>query len=235
MRHSYHPFGEHAILVELTGEQKLSSVIRRYCALLEQQAPSWFLECVPAYATIAVFYQPFAFAEQEHSPYEAIKAELEALFSHIDSALEAPPRTIEIPVCYGGSFGPDLAFVARHNRLTEKQVIAYHTKALYTVAMIGFSPGFPFLEGMAGEIAAPRRTTPRLTIPERSVGIAGGQTGVYPIATPGGWQLIGRTPKRLFMPDEEEAILLRAGDRIRFTEISLEAYKELEVRHADHS
>lgn len=235
MKLSFHPLGEHAVLIELTGEQNLSSFIRRYCALLEQRAPSWFLECIPAYATIAVFYQPFAFAEQERSSYEAVIAELEALFSRIDLAPETPARTVEIPVCYGGSFGPDLAFVAQHNRMTEKQVIAYHTKPLYTVAMIGFSPGFPFLEGMAEEIAAPRRMTPRLTIPERSIGIAGGQTGVYPIATPGGWRLIGRTPKRLFMPDEEQPILLRAGDRIRFTEISPEAYKELEVSHADHS
>ena len=136
-------------------------------------------------------------------------------------------RVVRIPVLYGGEFGPDLDFVAKHNGLTKDEVIAIHTSGDYTVHMIGFAPGFPFIGGMSERIAAPRRETPRLKIPARSVGIAGVQTGVYPIETPGGWQLIGRTPLELFLPDENPPSLLVAGDKITFYEITSEEYQDL--------
>ncbi len=122
------------------------------------------------------------------------------MLHRLGEASEPPPRTVEIPVCYGGEFGEDLAFVAEHADLTPDEVIEIHSGAEYLVYMLGFAPGFPYLGGMPERITAPRRDSPRLKIPAGSVGIAGSQTGVYPIETPGGWRLIGRTPLALFRP-----------------------------------
>ena len=123
--------------------------------------------------------------------------------------------------------GPDLSVVASHNSLSEEEVVQIHSGGDYTVYMLGFAPGFPFIGGMPERIATPRRDSPRLKIPQRTVGIAGKQTGIYPIETPGGWQLIGRTPIELFLPEDEPPTLLRAGDKIKFTPISLEEYRTL--------
>lgn len=126
----------------------------------------------------------------------------------------------EIPVCYGGELGPDLPEVAAAHGLSEEEVVEIHASADYLVYMLGFAPGFAYLGGLPKRIATPRRRTPRLSIPAGTVGIAGDQTGVYPIATPGGWQLIGRTPDPLFLPDAMPPALLRAGDIVRFRPIS---------------
>jgi KipI family sensor histidine kinase inhibitor len=123
---------------------------------------------------------------------------------------------VEIPVCYGLEYGPDLDAVAAHCGLSPDEVIARHTAAEYRVYMLGFSPGFPYLGGLDPNIAAPRRETPRIKVPAGSVGIAGMQTGIYPLESTGGWQIIGRTPMRLFDPGLEEPCLLRPGDRLRF-------------------
>ena len=139
-------------------------------------------------------------------------------------------RTIEIPVCYGGEFGPDLSVVAESNGLTEEEVIHIHSNGTYIVYMIGFAPGFPYIGGMPSEIATPRKSSPRLKIPSRSVGIAGSQTGIYPIETPGGWQLIGSTPLKLFSIHHNPPTLLQAGDHVRFKPISYEEYRYLEDR-----
>ena len=123
---------------------------------------------------------------------------------------------LEIPVLYGGEMGPDLEFVAQHAGKTPEEVVGIHTSADYLIYMLGFTPGFAYLGGMSGEIAAPRLETPRVKIPAGSVGIAGSQTGVYPIDSPGGWQLIGRTPVRMYDPEREPPILPQAGQYIRF-------------------
>ena len=127
-------------------------------------------------------------------------------------------------MCYGGEYGPDLEEVARHNGLSVDEVIALHSGGEYLVYMIGFAPGFPYLGGMSERIAMPRRSSPRAQIPVGSVGIAGMQTGVYPIETPGGWQLIGRTPLALFRPEENPPSLLQAGNKVRFRPISADEF-----------
>lgn len=125
-------------------------------------------------------------------------------------------RTIEIPVAYGGADGPDLADVAAHTGLTREEVVRRHAGADYVVYLLGFLPGFGFLGGLPTELATPRRAEPRAAVPARSVGIGGAQTGVYPLVSPGGWQLIGRTPLAMFDPQAAEPTLLRPGDRVRF-------------------
>lgn len=131
-------------------------------------------------------------------------------------ALDPESRYIEIPVVYGTAAGPDLGEVARHAGLTEKQVVELHSSIDYVVWFLGFQPGFPYLGGLPEQLATPRRDEPRLQVPAGSVGIGGAQTGIYPLATPGGWQLIGHTPLPLFDPDRDEPVLLRPGDTVRF-------------------
>ena len=131
-------------------------------------------------------------------------------------ALEPASRQIEIPVIYGGDSGPDLPEVARLSGLTEKQVVELHASVNYVVWFLGFQPGFPYLGGLPEPLHMPRRAEPRLKVPAGSLGIGGAQTGLYPLATPGGWQLIGRTPLALFSPNRDDPILLRPGDTVRF-------------------
>lgn len=167
-------------------------------------------------------------AETEHATVQSYVVRLLTdMIGGLNEKDVPPSREIVIPVCYGGRFGPDLPHVAGHAGLTEEQVIELHLTRTYHVYMMGFAPGFPYLSGMDPRIAAPRRSTPRVSIPAGSVGIAGAQTGIYPIETPGGWNLIGRTPLILFDPDRDPPSMLRAGDRIRFRAITEEQYEEL--------
>ncbi|EGH0098124.1 5-oxoprolinase subunit PxpB [Salmonella enterica] len=131
-------------------------------------------------------------------------------------ALEPDSRSVEIPVIYGGAGGPDLAAVARHSGLSEKQVVELHASVEYVVWFLGFQPGFPYLGNLPKPLHMPRRAEPRLQVPAGSVGIGGAQTGIYPLSTPGGWQLIGLTPLKLFDPMREPPVLLRPGDSVRF-------------------
>lgn len=224
MEYAIFPLGDSALLIE-TGkivDAKSQQAIRNIDILLESTPPAWMIETVPAFTTLTLMYDPLAISFKE------AKEEIMALLKGAADVAAPPVRAVEIPVCYGGVHGPDLEFVANHNGLTAEEVIQIHTGESYKVQMIGFAPGFPYLGGMSGRIAAPRKETPRVRIPERSVGIAGNQTGVYPISTPGGWQLIGRTPVRLFLPENDIPCLLRAGDQVIFRQITADEYKTLE-------
>jgi len=143
-----------------------------------------------------------------------------------------PPQTVEIPVCYGGEYGPDIDFVAQTHHLTTENVTELHVRQKYRIYMIGFTPGFPFLGGLPQKLHTPRLKTPRNLVPEGSVGIANNQTGIYPVASPGGWQLIGRTPLRLFAPERSHPFLYQTGDYLKFKPISAEEYKALDERGA---
>jgi len=145
-------------------------------------------------------------------------------------------RWVQVPVCYGGDLGPDLTYVARQNGLTEDDVVAIHSSATYLVYMVGFLPGFPYLGGMSSAIAAPRLQEPRTKTPAGSVGIAGAQTGIYPVESPGGWRIIGRTPVELFAPREVPPARLSMGDHVRFVPISLSEFAEIRaaVERGEH-
>lgn len=140
--------------------------------------------------------------------------------------------SVEIPVCYGGEYGPDLDALAEHARLSRDEVIGRHVAAGYTVAMLGFAPGFPYLLGLDPALHVPRRADPRTRVPAGSVAIGGAQTGIYPRELPGGWNLIGRTPLVLFDPDRDPPCLLAPGDRVRFCAISAEEFAALAERQA---
>ena len=154
---------------------------------------------------------------------------IERLFASADAAVaEVSPRVVDVPVCYGGSFGPDLDTAASLCGLSETELIRLHSEAVYAVEMIGFVPGFPYLSGLPMQLAVPRRAVPRLSVPAGAVAIGGSQTGVYPLETPGGWHIIGRTPLRLFRPELESPALLAAGDLVRFQPVTADRYAEIE-------
>ncbi|VBB09804.1 allophanate hydrolase subunit 1 [Lucifera butyrica] len=230
------PLGESAILVEFGQEirPEIHRKVKTFTAYLEQHPFPGMIEYVAAFASVTVYYDPIQAKSQEiihggdsgPSVCQMIAARLQEMVSKLDYAAEDTPRIVEIPVCYGGEMGPDLAYVAEHNGLTAAEVIEIHSGGEYLVYMLGFAPGFPYLGGMSERIATPRRQSPRMSIPAGSVGIAGMQTGVYPIATPGGWQLIGRTPLALFRPGTNPPTLLQAGDVIKFRAISCREYED---------
>jgi inhibitor of KinA len=195
--------------------------VRRMTALIEGESHPAIEAVVPSYCTLAVHYDP------DRIDPEGLIDLLRTLESQAGETIVAPAATVEIPVCYGGEFGQDLDFVAQHNNLDPDEVIRRHSEVGYRIYAIGFAPGFCYLGGLDPRIHTPRLATPRLQVPAGSVGIAGGQTGIYPLASPGGWQLIGRTPLRLFDPEREPPIPYRPGDCIRFRAISVATFAQL--------
>ncbi|MHB8904561.1 MAG: 5-oxoprolinase subunit PxpB, partial [Melioribacteraceae bacterium] len=156
-----------------------------------------------------------------------IKDKIKSLLTEERSVKTPPPEVIEIPVCYDEEFAPDISIVAKHNSLTIEQVIQIHSQPEYLVYFLGFSPGFPYLGEMPKEIVTPRLLTPRLKVPAGSVAIGGDHTGIYPISSPGGWNIIGRTPLRLFSPENENPTLLKMSDRIKFVPITKKEFEQL--------
>jgi inhibitor of KinA len=178
----------------------------------------------PAYCSLLIKFDPLGL---DHEQLQA------ALLPYLDRMEEAPipePRQIEIPVCYGGEFGPDLTELAAMHGMTPEQAIELHSSSNYIVYFLGFVPGFAYLGGLHPALASPRLETPRATVPQGSVGIGGNQTGVYPMATPGGWRLVGRTPVAMFRPDRPQMNVLQIGDRVRFQPISKDQFAELGSR-----
>jgi KipI family sensor histidine kinase inhibitor len=176
-------------------------------------------EAVPTYRSLLVHYDPLQLG------YGDVARLVKDRLQEMEDVRLPQPRLVEVPTLYGGEFGLDIAFVARHNGISVEEVIRIHSGVDYPVYMLGFTPGFPYLGGVAAAIAAPRLQTPRPRVPAGSVGIAGQQTGIYPIESPGGWRIIGRTPLVLFDPHRDRPALLAAGDRVRFLPISEAEYE----------
>lgn len=233
MNYRLHPLGENAVMIELGNEINIETQqkVQFITSLLDDFPPKWMIEYTPAFTTVTIFYHPMEVMEAYQGPelpYAKACSYINDLLKDLTLRKSVPTRVVEVPVCYGGEYGPDLEHVAKINNLSTDDVIHLHSSGDYLVYMIGFAPGFPYVGGMSAKIAAPRRESPRLKIPARTVGIAGMQTGIYPIETPGGWQLIGRTPLELFQPDQESPSLLKAGDKLKFFPINKEEYLELE-------
>ena len=207
--------GDTSLAVEFGNEisESINSRIRAFNIALANSRTPGIVETVPTYRSLMIHYDPAVIG------YDALKLRLQSLLGELDSIAIPPSEVLEVPVLYGGEMGPDLGFVAGHAGMTEEEVIATHAGTEYLIYMLGFTPGFTYLGGMSEAIATPRLAQPRVKIPAGSVGIAGGQTGVYPIDSPGGWQLIGRTPGKMYDPDRAEPILPRAGQYIRFRPI----------------
>ncbi len=222
----FSPAGDKAITVEL-GNAISVSVNRKVQSLLaavEGRDIPGVMDLVPSYRSLLVYYDPLLVS------FPDLTQRLSELEQNLDQAAPHTPKVLEIPTVYGGEYGPDLAHVAEHNGLTAEEVVQIHASAEYLVYMMGFTPGFPYLGGMSERIATPRLQTPRPLIPAGSVGIAEQQTGVYPTESPGGWQLIGRTPVQLFDPQREPPAVVAAGDFIRFVPITETTYDVIQMQ-----
>lgn len=227
------PLGDSALIVRVVDdfardpEASLNAVLAALRSL-EAAAIPGVTELAPAYSTVGVFFDAaeIARAVPESEPCDWLRTRIESVLQDrsAESAGDIETRLVEIPVCYDREFAPDLDDVARAAGLDAAEVTERHSSAAYRVACVGFIAGFPFLSGLPSELATPRRAVPRKEVPAGSVGIGGAQTGVYPRTSPGGWNLIGRTPMRLFDVQHYPPTLLQAGDRVRFRKISREEF-----------
>ncbi|THD41309.1 5-oxoprolinase subunit PxpB [Pantoea dispersa] len=201
--------GERAVVLELEPPVSLVSQQRIWGLCQRLQQNEQIAEVIPGMNNLTLLLR-----DPQLKALDAIER-LQCWWEESEVLL-AEPRQVEIPVVYGGAGGPDLAEVARAAELTSQQVVELHSSADYVVYFIGFQPGFPYLGGLDERLHTPRRAEPRLVVPGGSVGIGGSQTGIYPLAAPGGWQLIGHTPLNLFDPQQQPPTLLRPGDSVRF-------------------
>lgn len=220
--------GDQALIVYFNGRGKRQTIaeghqqVRRLLHLMSLDPVAGVRNLHPAYSSILIKFDALKLS---HKNLESI------LLNYIArmSALSLPePRVVEIPVCYASEYGPDLNDVAKLHGLTPTRVIELHASSIYTVYFLGFVPGFAYLGELPASLSTPRLAMPRRSVPAGSVGIAGSQTGVYPISTPGGWRLLGRTPLAIFRPEKTEMSLLSIGDRVRFAPISPEQFAALE-------
>ncbi|WP_062261314.1 5-oxoprolinase subunit PxpB [Endozoicomonas arenosclerae] len=223
------PLGDSALLLSFGNQisPQINQKVHAAAERLRQARLDSVIELVPAYTTLTVYYDPCRITSGQ--PYEMIKEQVLNRLQNLESKKVGTGKLIEIPTCYDKEFAPDLEQVAKHCQLSPEEVIGLHTSATYDVYFLGFAPGFPFLGGMNKKLATPRLENPRQKIPAGSVGIAGEQTGVYPLATPGGWQLIGHTPISLVDFEKESPTLLKPGDKIRFKAISRSEHQEMET------
>lgn len=217
------PVGDCAVLAVF--EQRIDAEIGAEVAALntaiQAAGTEGILETVPAYASLMIYYDPLVL------DYDQAAAVVRQAGEQMPAKAADNGRLVEIPVCYGGKMGPDIYNVSRHAGLSVQEVIKLHTEPVYRIYMLGFLPGFPYLGGLDERLYTPRLDAPRTSIPAGSVGIGGEQTGIYPIASPGGWQLIGRTPLRLYNPDNNGQLPYAAGDRIQFHSITEFEFQEI--------
>ena len=229
------PLGDSALLIDLEPsarerpEQTLRRVLSARQAIERAKIPG-LIECSSSYRTVAAFFDPIAVINAGTKP-DAVIDWIESRIRKATAAIKAPRhfrfRNVEIPLCPDSEFALDLADVASRAGMTEADVIRQFCRAAFQVMAVGSTPGFPYLSGLPEKLACPRRPSPRLRVPEGSVAIGGNQAGIYPMVSPGGWNVIGRAPLRLFFPDRSPPTLLRAGDRVRFREIDRKEFEAL--------
>jgi inhibitor of KinA len=214
--------GDRGLLLEFGDEisAEVNDKVRKMALALQAETVKGIIEVVPTYRSLLVLYNPLII------PLEDLKRRLKQLEEGLKGILFPHPKLTKIPVLYGETFGPDLEKVAKYVHLTPEEVIRLHCSKPYFIYMIGFMPGFPYMGELPDALITPRLKTPRLSVPAGSVAIAQKQTGIYPVESPGGWQILGRTPVKLFNPEKEPPALLRMGDRVQFYPIGEKEFKE---------
>ncbi|MGI6574277.1 MAG: 5-oxoprolinase subunit PxpB [bacterium] len=225
------PAGDRALVVEFGNKVSLdiNKKVRALVLTLHRNPIAGVEELVPSYRSVLIYYDPLRL------PLFELEERLGLLLADLAEGEDKKAEVTIIPVCYGGEYGPDLADVAQLTGLKEDEVIEIHTGTDYYIYMLGFTPGYPYLGGLDQRLIIPRLQNPRTRIPAGSVALAGNQTGIYPIESPGGWRLIGRTPLRLYDPNREPPVLLSAGNYVRFQAISPARYRELAKQEGENN
>lgn len=228
MSYTIYPVGERALAVQWgeSADEQTNEVIQGIAELVREANIPGVTDLIPAYQTLTLVYDPVQVRKSTGAPsaYDWVHGEIRLLLEDLRDIPTPSSRSIEIPVCYDPSFGPDQALICRDRAVSTDTLVSLHSRLEYKVYMIGFLPGFAYMGMVDERITSPRKREPVMHIPAGSVGIAGIQTGIYPVSSPGGWNIIGRTPVALFDPAAADPVLLRAGDRVRFVPITLEAY-----------
>jgi KipI family sensor histidine kinase inhibitor len=217
--------GDRSLLVELGDKisPEVNQRVQELFTVIDRQRSKGILDLVPSYRSLLIIYDPLCIS------FDEVKAGLIDIWNNPDRSRLPQPQTVKIPVVYGGEHGPDLKLVAQYHNLTPREVIGLHTRPVYRVYMIGFTPGYPYLGEVPDAIATPRRETPRTLVPKGSVGIAQKQTGIYPVDSPGGWQLIGWTPVEFFDPFGKPPSHLVMGDRVQFHAITVQEASQWQI------
>ena len=216
--------GDAALLIEFvqTIDARVNARAIALADRLRRRCGAAIRDAVVGYATLTVYFDPLVVDGAW------MEAEVRDSVAVMDDIQVAAGSAVDVPVCYGGDFGPDIADVAAFARCTEDEVITLHAATPYRVYMVGFVPGFAYLAAVDQRIAAPRRLTPRNAVPAGSVAIAGNQTGIYPAVTPGGWNIIGRTPLKPYDPERPSPFLLQPGDTVKFRSVSRDEYEGMQ-------
>ncbi|MEO8365351.1 MAG: 5-oxoprolinase subunit PxpB [Pseudoxanthomonas sp.] len=225
----FEPLADDALLLRFgdTMDAGHNALALSIAAQLGQASPDWLCDVVPAYASLAVFFDT---DRVDHAdPHAFVATRLRAMIDEPAKSIAMPVVEVEVPVCYDAQFGPDLSDAAQELGLVVEELIHRHCAEIYTVAMIGFAPGFPYLLGLPESMALPRLATPRTRVPAGSVAIGGNQAGIYPRESPGGWRLLGRTPLLLFDPMRPSPSLLSPGDRVRFQRVDRATFDRLQT------
>lgn len=231
MKPTISPVGDRAISIDFGQviDPTINRHIRQTIERIKELQLDGIIELVPTYCALLVEYDAMLYSYSEIC--NIIEPTLEEGMTNTTNELVT---VVEVPTVYGGEFGPDLSFVASHNHLSEDEVISIHSGTDYLVYMLGFIPGFTYLGGMDPRIATPRLSSPRTLIPAGSVGIAGEQTGTYPSDSPGGWQIIGRTPVTMYDMSKAQAALLKAGDYVRYVPIDESEFHRIKALGTDY-
>lgn len=220
--HKIFPVNENTLTISLGNSIDLSinkKAFQLYNALLKQRHASW-LDIIPAYSTVSIVYDLIMIRQHHTSAFQWMKSRVEEIIEEIQEETSIVSRRVKIPVCYDNAFAPDAEGIALGNKIRIEEVSELHSSQPYHVFMIGFLPGFPYMGSVNPRIAFPRLSTPRTLVPAGSVGIAGEQTGIYPLDSPGGWNIIGKTPFQIFNPKAENPVLLQPGDEVLFVPIT---------------
>ena len=217
-----YPMGDRGLLLEFGDEisREINEKVRRMALVIQAEAMEGIVEVVPTYRSLLIIYNPILL------PIEDLRRRLKRIEEGLQETPLPQPKLTRIPVVYGGIYGPDLEEVAQYHQISPEKVIQLHCSKPYLIYMIGFMPGYPYMGELPEELVTPRLKTPRLVVPKGSVAIAQRQTGIYSMESPGGWQILGRTPVELFNPEKDPPALLQMGDFVQFYPISEKEFEE---------